>query len=137
MLIYIYLYPLWAWAVDIFNVSPTGDPSPSPFFQYKSISHSICYHPNFNPTSCRNFERRNYFKMETKSLVGLTKAKPYLAMTSLQFGFAGMYIITMVSLQHGMNHYVLAAYRHLVATIVIAPFALVLERSSIFSFINL
>ncbi|OMO62667.1 Drug/metabolite transporter [Corchorus capsularis] len=49
-------------------------------------------------------------------------------MMSLQFGFAGMYVITMVSLQHGMNHYILAVYRHLVATIVIAPFALVLER---------
>ncbi|KAK8552270.1 hypothetical protein V6N13_120682 [Hibiscus sabdariffa] len=58
----------------------------------------------------------------------LNKAKPYLAMVSLQFGFAGMYVITMVSLQHGMNHYILAVYRHLVATIVIAPFALVLER---------
>ncbi|KAG4147657.1 hypothetical protein ERO13_D05G236600v2 [Gossypium hirsutum] len=60
--------------------------------------------------------------------LGLNKAKPYLSMISLQFGFAGMYVITMVSLQHGMNHYVLAVYRHLVATIVIAPFALVLER---------
>ncbi|XVF39362.1 hypothetical protein PTKIN_Ptkin01aG0028700 [Pterospermum kingtungense] len=58
----------------------------------------------------------------------LNKAKPYLAMASLQFGFAGMYVITMVSLQHGMNHYILAVYRHLVATVVIAPFALVLER---------
>ncbi|MBA0810164.1 hypothetical protein Gohar_002180 [Gossypium harknessii] len=66
--------------------------------------------------------------MEMKLPVGLNKAKPYLTMTSLQFGFAGMYVITMVSLQHGMNHYVLAVYRHLVATIVIAPFALVLER---------
>ncbi|KAH1065254.1 hypothetical protein J1N35_030241 [Gossypium stocksii] len=60
--------------------------------------------------------------------LGLKKAKPYLSMISLQFGFAGMYVITMVSLQHGMNHYVLAVYRHLVATVVIAPFALVLER---------
>ncbi|KAE8656325.1 Detected protein of unknown function [Hibiscus syriacus] len=62
------------------------------------------------------------------AMVELSKAKPYLAMISLQFGFAGMYVITMVSLQHGMNHYILAVYRHLVATIVIAPFALVLER---------
>jgi hypothetical protein len=50
-------------------------------------------------------------------------------MVSLQFGYAGMYIITMVSLKHGMSHYILAVYRHVVATIVIAPFALVLERS--------
>jgi hypothetical protein len=50
-------------------------------------------------------------------------------MVSLQFGYAGMYIITMVSLKHGMSHYILAVYRHVVATIVIAPFALVPERS--------
>ncbi|XP_059630766.1 WAT1-related protein At1g21890-like [Cornus florida] len=56
-----------------------------------------------------------------------TKLKPYLAMISLQFGYAGMYIITMVTLNQGMNHYVLVVYRHAVATLVMAPFALVLE----------
>ncbi|WCJ44626.1 nodulin MtN21 /EamA-like transporter family protein [Euphorbia peplus] len=58
----------------------------------------------------------------------LVKAKPFLAMVSLQFGYAGMYIVTMVSLKHGMSHYILGVYRHVVATIVIAPFAFVLER---------
>ncbi|CAN0892577.1 WAT1-related protein At4g08300 [Linum grandiflorum] len=58
------------------------------------------------------------------------KAKPYLAMVSLQFGYAGMYIVTMLSFKHGMNHYVLGVYRHVVATIVIAPFALILERKT-------
>jgi hypothetical protein len=50
-------------------------------------------------------------------------------MISLQFGYAGMYIVSMVSLKRGMSHYVLATYRHVVATIVIAPFAILLERS--------
>ncbi|XP_057975212.1 WAT1-related protein At1g21890-like [Malania oleifera] len=54
--------------------------------------------------------------------------KPYLAMVSLQFGYAGMYIITMVCLKNGMSHYVLAVYRHAAATLAIAPFALLLER---------
>ncbi|XVE55358.1 hypothetical protein DITRI_Ditri03aG0152200 [Diplodiscus trichospermus] len=58
----------------------------------------------------------------------LNKVKPYLAMVSLQFGYAGMYIISMVSLKHGMSNYILTTYRHVVATIVIAPFAFVLER---------
>ncbi|KAA0045231.1 hypothetical protein IC582_016023 [Cucumis melo] len=58
----------------------------------------------------------------------IQKIKPYLAMVSLQFGYAGMYIITMLCLKKGMNHYVLAVYRHVVATIVIVPFAIVLER---------
>lgn len=58
----------------------------------------------------------------------MNNLKPYLAMISMQFGYAGMYIITMVSLKHGMNHYVLAVYRHAIATAVIAPFALFHER---------
>lgn len=63
----------------------------------------------------------------------LYKIKPYLAMISLQFGYAGMYIISMVGLKRGMSHFVLAVYRHLIAVVVIAPFALVLERSLYFS----
>ncbi|GKU87656.1 hypothetical protein SLEP1_g2019 [Rubroshorea leprosula] len=62
--------------------------------------------------------------------VWLKKAKPFLAMVSLQFGYAGMYIITSVSLRKGMNHFVLAVYRHVFATLVIAPFALFLERKT-------
>ena len=49
-------------------------------------------------------------------------------MISLQFGYAGMNIITKVSLNRGMSHYVLVVYRHAFATAVIAPFALFLER---------
>ncbi|CAL5381494.1 unnamed protein product [Camellia sinensis] len=54
--------------------------------------------------------------------------KPYFAMISLQFGYAGMNIITKVSLNRGMSHYVLVVYRHAIATAVIAPFAIFLER---------
>ncbi|KAL2895804.1 hypothetical protein RDABS01_000802 [Bienertia sinuspersici] len=56
------------------------------------------------------------------------KCKPYIAMICLQFGYAGMNIVTKVSLNGGMSHYVLVVYRHAFATAVIAPFALVLER---------
>lgn len=56
------------------------------------------------------------------------RCKPYIAMVSLQFGFAGMNIITKVSLNRGMSHYVLVVYRHAFATAAIAPFAIVLER---------
>lgn len=58
----------------------------------------------------------------------MEKLKPILAIISLQFGYAGMYIITMVSFKHGMDHWVLATYRHVVATVVMAPFALIFER---------
>lgn len=60
------------------------------------------------------------------------KAKPYIAMICLQFGYAGMNIITKVSLNRGMSHYVLVVYRHAFATAVIAPFALLLERYIIY-----
>ncbi|CAN6359631.1 unnamed protein product [Urochloa humidicola] len=56
------------------------------------------------------------------------KAKPYIAMISLQFGYAGMNVLTKVSLNQGMSHYALVVYRHAFATISIAPFALILER---------
>ncbi|MCE5165686.1 hypothetical protein HAX54_011636, partial [Datura stramonium] len=56
------------------------------------------------------------------------RAKPYIAMISLQFGYAGMNVITKVSLNGGMSHYVLVVYRHAFATLAIAPFALLLER---------
>ncbi|XVF41058.1 hypothetical protein PTKIN_Ptkin01aG0249400 [Pterospermum kingtungense] len=58
----------------------------------------------------------------------LESYKPYFAMISLQFGYAGMNIITKVSLNRGMSHYVLVVYRHAFATAVIAPFALIFER---------
>ncbi|XP_042489044.1 WAT1-related protein At5g07050-like [Macadamia integrifolia] len=58
----------------------------------------------------------------------IDRCKPYIAMISLQFGYAGMNIITKVSLNRGMSHYVLVVYRHAFATAVIAPFALILER---------
>ncbi|KAI9121322.1 hypothetical protein K1719_008355 [Acacia pycnantha] len=56
------------------------------------------------------------------------RSKAYIAMISLQFGYAGMSIITKVSLNRGMSHYVLVVYRHAFATAAVAPFALVLER---------
>ncbi|KAM7271594.1 hypothetical protein ACFE04_030808 [Oxalis oulophora] len=58
----------------------------------------------------------------------IEKSKPYISMISLQFGYAGMNIITKASLNHGMSHYVLVVYRNAFAMLIIAPFALILER---------
>lgn len=58
----------------------------------------------------------------------LAKIKPYLAMVCLQFGYAGMYIVTMICFKRGMSHWILVVYRHAFALIAIAPFALVIER---------
>lgn len=62
------------------------------------------------------------------------KAKPFLAVIFLQFGYAGMSIISKFALNKGMSPHVLVVYRHLVATIVIAPFAIVFDRSFSLSF---
>ncbi|XP_059073649.1 WAT1-related protein At2g39510-like [Cryptomeria japonica] len=58
------------------------------------------------------------------------KSKPSLAMIFVQFGFAGMNIISKMALNQGMSHFVLVFYRHLVATIVTAPLAYFLERKT-------
>ncbi|XP_050209194.1 WAT1-related protein At2g39510 [Mercurialis annua] len=56
------------------------------------------------------------------------KSKPFLAVILLQFGYAGMSIMTKSALNQGMSTHVLAVYRHVVATIVITPFALFFDR---------
>jgi len=38
------------------------------------------------------------------------RSKPYIPMISLQFGYAGMNIISKVSLTNGMSHYVLETW---------------------------
>ncbi|KAL2933969.1 hypothetical protein RDABS01_017088 [Bienertia sinuspersici] len=58
------------------------------------------------------------------------QAKPFLVVIFLQIGLAGMDILTKVALNNGMSNYVLVVYRHAVATLVIAPFALVLDKKS-------
>lgn len=75
-------------------------------------------------------EKKIRKEMEGQGCFGsfFQRCKPYIAMISLQFGYAGMNIITKVSLNRGMSHYVLVVYRHAFATAAIAPFALILER---------
>ncbi|RZS23093.1 hypothetical protein BHM03_00055958 [Ensete ventricosum] len=40
------------------------------------------------------------------------------------FGYAGMYVVSVVSLKQGMSHYVLVVYRNAIAAVVVGPFAL-------------
>ncbi|KAK4481295.1 hypothetical protein RD792_012180 [Penstemon davidsonii] len=62
--------------------------------------------------------------------VAFNKMKPYLAMVALQFGYAGMYIIALLSLRSGFSHWILVVYRHIVATLVFSPFAYFLEKKT-------
>ncbi|KAJ7975845.1 WAT1-related protein [Quillaja saponaria] len=56
------------------------------------------------------------------------RVKPYLAVILLQFGFSGMSIISKFALDKGMSQHILVVYRHAIATALIAPFAIVLDR---------
>ncbi|XP_050155358.1 WAT1-related protein At2g39510-like [Malus sylvestris] len=58
----------------------------------------------------------------------LNRAMPFMAVTFMQFGYAGMSIISKFALSHGMSPHVLVVYRHAVATVFIAPFAIVFDR---------
>ncbi|XP_038691704.1 WAT1-related protein At2g39510-like [Tripterygium wilfordii] len=58
----------------------------------------------------------------------LNQASPFLGVILLQFGFVGMSIITKSALNIGMSQHVLVVYRNIVATIVIAPFAIIFDR---------
>lgn len=58
----------------------------------------------------------------------LTTLKPFLAVVLLQCGYSGLAILAKFALDLGMDQHVFVVYRHVVATIAIAPFALALER---------
>ncbi|CAL1374459.1 unnamed protein product [Linum trigynum] len=66
--------------------------------------------------------------MECLSSKLCNQAKPFLAVIFMQFGYAGMSIITKFALDQGMSQHVLVVYRHAIATAVIAPFALIFDR---------
>lgn len=57
------------------------------------------------------------------------RAKPFFAVIFLQFGLAGMDILSKAALSEGMSNYVFVVYRHAIATVVIAPFAIILDKS--------
>nr|XP_009778858.1 PREDICTED: WAT1-related protein At2g37460-like isoform X2 [Nicotiana sylvestris] len=56
------------------------------------------------------------------------RSKPFIAVIFLQFGLAGMDILTKMALNEGMSNYVFVVYRHAVATLAIAPFAIILDK---------
>ncbi|KAL9267381.1 WAT1-related protein [Drosera capensis] len=58
------------------------------------------------------------------------RAKPFLAVIFMQFGLAGMDILSKVALNQGMSNYVLVVYRHAAATIVTAPLALIFDKKT-------
>eukprot|EP01018_Ginkgo_biloba_P018342 Gb_01918 [translate_table: standard] len=58
------------------------------------------------------------------------KSVPILAMIFVQFGYAGVNIISKVAFDHGMNYFVLVVYRHIVAGLFTLPFVYFFERNN-------
>ncbi|GMJ14440.1 Usually multiple acids move in and out Transporters 14 [Hibiscus trionum] len=56
------------------------------------------------------------------------QALPYVAMVLMRFGSAGMPIVAKYALNKGMSQHVLVVYRFAIATLVLAPFAIVFDR---------
>lgn len=54
---------------------------------------------------------------------------PHLSQVAIQVVYASMNIINTVSLEDGMNNFIFVTYRQIIATLVIAPLAFVLERN--------
>ncbi|XP_020222898.1 WAT1-related protein At5g07050 isoform X1 [Cajanus cajan] len=55
---------------------------------------------------------------------------PHLFMVLVQLGYTLLYFITEASFNHGMSPHVYVTYRHLVAAVVMFPFAYFLERKA-------
>lgn len=60
--------------------------------------------------------------------------KPHLLMVLVQVGYTFLYFITEASFNHGMSPYVYVTYRHIVAAVVMFPFAYFLERYTCINF---
>ncbi|RDX74752.1 WAT1-related protein, partial [Mucuna pruriens] len=56
--------------------------------------------------------------------------KPHLLMVLVQVGYTFLYFITEASFNHGMSPYVYVTYRHIVAVVLMFPFAYFLERNA-------
>ncbi|KAK8563670.1 hypothetical protein V6N13_006095 [Hibiscus sabdariffa] len=58
----------------------------------------------------------------------LAKFKPYFAVIFLQVSFAGNDVLSKAALNQGLNNYATVVYRHAIATLLMAPFAAIIEK---------
>ena len=66
--------------------------------------------------------------MENQGHGSLGKYKPFFAAIFMQVGLSGMDILSKAALNQGMSNYALVVYRHAIATVVMAPFAAILDK---------
>ncbi|XP_068329803.1 WAT1-related protein At2g39510-like [Pyrus communis] len=68
----------------------------------------------------------HYMGWSMKQGIGMKKL--LIAVILLQCGYAGQNVIARLALNQGMSHYVFLVYRMAIATVLISPFALILDR---------
>ncbi|XP_063939667.1 WAT1-related protein At2g39510 [Daucus carota subsp. sativus] len=72
----------------------------------------------------------NKNSMSALCLEMYNRGKPYLGVIFLQFGYAGMPIVTKAAINQGMNIYTYTVYRNAIAALIFTPFAVFLERKA-------
>jgi hypothetical protein len=91
--------------------------------------------PIYAPSACEKSKKRKthllqeLMALKAGSLGNICRRfKPHLLMVLAQMGYTFLYFITEASFNHGMNPHVYITYRHIVAGVVMLPFAYFLER---------
>ncbi|XP_039066030.1 WAT1-related protein At2g37460-like isoform X2 [Hibiscus syriacus] len=72
---------------------------------------------------------KNTYTHMQNQVDSLGKFKPFFAVIFLQVSFAGNDVLSKAALNQGMNNYAVVVYRHAIATLLMAPFAAILEKA--------
>ncbi|CAL9201541.1 unnamed protein product, partial [Musa hybrid cultivar] len=121
------------YAFHQWNLNPIPDSTSSLFSNIRELSNSGLIAPlNLNSTNKafllykKTVAASEPFGTEMKS----TKAcAPYLGIVVVQFAYAGSNILCKLALEQGLSFLVFVVYRHLIALLILAPLAYVLERN--------
>ncbi|KAG5235790.1 WAT1-related protein [Salix suchowensis] len=63
-----------------------------------------------------------------EAIMNMQSSAPYAAMVLVQLSYGGSNILMKIALEKGLNQLVFVVYRHIIAMILLAPFAFVIER---------
>ena len=66
--------------------------------------------------------------LQWKQFLTMQACAPYAAMLLVQFAYGGSNILMKIALEKGLNQIVFVVYRHVIAVILLGPFAYVIER---------
>lgn len=102
--------------------------TPQPSGPYINTSFLWCTSVLSYSCASRNRLVPSWNKMAGDKQKLFNRLKPFIGVVFLQFGYAGMDVLSKAALNKGMSNYVFVVYRHVFAFVVTAPFALILEK---------